>query len=1438
MSKNSVRRWLGALSMLGFSLLAGCAEERAPINRVQADALAKSFFVGEVGDPKDDPEFYMRVTVVDVDSGAGSDGLFTNSDAQPTMRVRWEITEDLLIARLTYERIENTDGKGVRRTPDGQAVAAYTIDSHFDIKRSYNENTGEELNVVEENDQDRPWYKRAYFRVDWSKNLITSAYELDTLSQLGIYYGVQIEPIAYYVNDPAHQDTPVFDRKRGYFDVTHKVWAKPQVIKDEIYGDFPACWLYGSFPSVNCNPSEVTLRQSYLKIADTDYEPLEYDGTKMDMFGLFTVDRFGYDRSYGVVDDKWHRFGTRWNLWQRSHADPVVACNTPDTTPVGADPHRDDDADGTEDECASVGRGSRCDAVTSECTLPLRDRQAKTIAWHVNPGFPDDLFESSKEMMSAWNDAVRVGVLAGRLAECRRTGEQGCETTHGWPARWSDDFVPPVGATSPVEVPNFFVLCHNPVSSELGDDPACGADKTAPRIGDLRYNILAVVQDPQIMAPWGIMMDAEDPLTGEKIAGSVAEWGAVLDRAASTVADLVALINGQIKPDDYIKGQNVKDWVSANQPKGPAEKLSALPKDELSSRLSAFDPQVITPYLAGAPKPKPMHHPLAKRAARAKFLLDSGRLGPGNAALAARLSALRGTAVEASLVSPEMLQASGADPAAPPSAEAIRRASPFDRKMNPTLRAADRRARQLGNARRHACRYDAAEPDNLLGLARALVKKFPPPADPSDKAAANEHRRKIVDWARAEFNKGVLAHEVGHSMGLRHNFGASFDSLNYDPEYWQLRTNDGVDAAKDCPAGTTDGSACVGPRWRDPISDKEIDGEIQRYSTSSVMDYPGEQSQDMLLPGKYDRAAVRFTYGNVLDVWSKDGVSVDAKGAGQTEAYKLTAFATSPGLFGVYYFPPTDVNNPYTFIHYSQYQKEFGLISDCAADSLEPLGSRCKQREMDVVDYRDMSDFAADPDYASFSWAVQPRAVDATGRVRRGYLFSSDEYADTGNVPSFSMDSGADAYEQVRFLESTFENRYILDAFRRNRVEFNSFDVTARIQYRYLDKIQQISKAFAFGAVLDGDPTQPAAGLLEDGNYGPLQLAATHGLDLFARILTRPEPGHYCPADVCGSGQPVGVATELFTADAVALPDVYLYDFRVALGDGRYLHNDFDYSQGYFWGDYQSQVGTYYEKIWATYYLSEAFDSFVSNSKEDFYDSRYKNVSFATIYPEQVRRLYSALLTGDLDTFAPWVVVKNDPNNTPLGSLQYPNWHDAKDLGTRPANAKLADPNYGWNSQLYAMVWGSMYFPTNWSSSWVHDARIAVLPNETPDWPADEVMKFSYPVTGMTYRAHRAGTEQLMGQVRERAIGARMLAWANHLMALAYKVQLDVNGKPLFNPDGTPMLELDVNGKPQLDAANPGAAAALAKYVDSIDIFRQLTSKFELPLYDGELPSP
>ncbi len=1445
-------RLLVALFVLGLAIApSGCSEERDPINRVQSAALPKTFFVGEkLADPSDDPEFYMHTTVVDVAAGADSEGLFTSSDAQPTVRVKWEITEKSLLARLTYERITDTDHTGLRATPNGQVVAAFDITGHFDIRREYNSVTGEESNVILENTTDRAWYDRSFFRVDWSKNLITTAYELDTVSALGIEGAVAFEALTYYVDDPKSPDHPVVDLANGYLDTTIKVFAKPQMIHDPDWGDVPACYLTGNAPLANCNPSEVVLRQAFMKVVDHDFEALDYDGNRMDLFGWFSNDRFGYDRHYGIVDDKWHRFASKWNVFEKSHASPVVACASPSSTPVGKDPHRDENADGTEDECASVGRGSRCDAFRGECTLPLRDRKVKTTVWYVNQGFAEDLFEGTAKMLDGWSEATRVAIQAGRLAECRKTKGASCNAEMGWPARWADDFSPPVGSGSAAEVGRVFVLCHNPVDPTK-DDPACGAaaDKDGVpivrRLGDIRYNFINLVASPQFESPWGIMVDAEDPLTGEKIAGSVNQWSAVLDRAAATLVDLLALLNGEMLPTDYIEGQNVSAWVAANRPGGKGEAFVAMDANETASRAAAFDPQVIAPYLGGLSGAQKVSHapPAQRRKQRLQSLLDANRLGPGNGVLASRLTQLKSTSIEAAMVSPEMAQAAGFDPSMPVTKDAIKRGTPFG-KMNPVLRRERDRSKRMAQAARHSCKLDSPEPDNLLGLAKYAARLFPKP-DPKNPTAVATHKDAVYNWARHEYSASVYAHEMGHSMGLRHNFAASFDSLNYAPQYWQLRTNNGTVTAA-CADGNTNGAACVGPRWKDPLTVDETDGNIHKYGTTSVMDYPGDQNHDMDLQGKYDRAAIRFGYGGVVDVWDGGGVSVTGSGDGRKKAYELSAFAQGTGLFGIEDLPTVDPAVGPAHLHYSAYQTEFGLLGDCTASSAPDaiLGKKCNEHAMDVVGYDVMRDFAADPAWASYLFGIAPRSVDDKGRVRRGYMFMSDEYADSGNVPAFTYDAGADAYEQIRFLEAAYENRYILDAFRHNRVNFNSEAVVGRLQAHYLDTIQLISKTFAFGMVLSADdPSVPNKELLDDGNWGALSMGSTIAFDMFARILTRPEPGYYCNAnaDSCVGGQPYGLDLDLYVADSAPLPAASPYDFHLPLGPGRYVHNDFDYGKGYWWADYQKQVGAYYEKTWATFYLAEAFDSFISNSKEDFVDGRYKNVNFATVYPAQTRRLFASLFTGDTAQFGPWVAGSKAPGTNPAdGVITYPAWHALTDvgLGTRPANAKLLDPNWGFNEQLYAMVWSTMYFPTNWSQSFVDESRITTLAADQVNWPVTETFTFYDPQSGKTYRAHSTGTESIFGVDHEKGIGARMLEWATTLLIQTYIVETDAMGFIKYNADGTVKLQLDVNGLPQKDPMAPGADAQLRKYMDQVDIFRQLTAEFSRSLGDADLPQP
>jgi hypothetical protein len=219
-----------------------------------------------------------------------------------------------------------------------------------------------------------------------------------------------------------------------------------------------------------------------------------------------------------------------------------------------------------------------------------------------------------------------------------------------------------------------------------------------------------------------------------------------------------------------------------------------------------------------------------------------------------------------------------------------------------------------------------------------------------------------------------------------------------------------------------------------------------------------------------------------------------------------------------------------------------------------------------------------------------------------------------------------------------------------------------------------------------------------------------------------------------------------------------------------------------------------------------------------------------------VRRLFGSLLTGDLESFAPSADAAAGGTGHPGANLTYPSWLTVDGLGTRPAKPKLVDPAFGFNEQLYAMVWGTMLFPTGFSRTFIDDARITALPTEQPSWPATETYTFIDPATSITYHARTTGTEKLFGVDREKSIGARMLEWANNLVYTAYLVETDAGGLYLLNPDGTPKLKLK-NGKPQLNPDYPGDDAVLKRYVANIETMRQLVGTFVVPL-ESALPAP
>ena len=1480
-------KWMRRLGLaaiagtVGWSAM-GCAQERDPINRVQANAMSKHFFIGEdLQSTKDDPEFYMRNTVVDVPFGAAQDGLFTATYAQPLSRMKWEITENALVARQTHEHIKNSDGYGTKRTNDGQVIAMFAINGHFDIRRSYNPQTGEESNIIEENSSDRPWFSREFMRVDWSKNMVTDGYEVDTLSQIGLFGGVKFDPMSYYVSDPSHPDAPVFAEKEGYFDITSKAFATPQII-DTPFGAFPACFLPGEYggaaPIANCNPTEVTLRLSFMKVQDHDYEPTDQTGPRQEAFGWFTVERYGYERNYGLLDEQWHRFAAKYNIWEQSHISdgkgnyaqcnvdywrdaegniqkykvnaagqvaldgatglPIIA-EASDTksapyarTPIGANIHADLDENGTEDECelkngqgALLNVGARCDEFSRKCSMPMRDRKIKTIPWYYGLNAPTDLFPSTANALGQWNLAVKRAAQLGKMVDARRVGLDDTKflTTE-------EELTKDAGKT----VPDVFVLCHNPTIET--DHPSChgpdGKQVTA-RLGDIRYNSVNLINTPQSPSPWGIMVDADDPLTGEKVSTSVNEWAHVLDIASQGTMDLLRWVNGEISDDQITSGQYLRDWAASSALGSKQHQPATLDPKEVKSRIGSIDTSISK--LNGLTKADAQ---LPKEVRRMKAATNlAAATGPSmDAKLEGTRQALIGTKWETMMITPEWLQAAGMDPKTPIAGDdkAIAKASPL-RGMNPQLSKWIRHLKDKTMATHASCVVEQPEPDSLIGMARQAGRLYPLPDKEDENYPALKAKRDkaLHQWIREQFHIAVIAHEMGHSVGLRHNFTGSYDALNYHTEYWQLRTNNGKEhfcgykadgtGGLDATTPHTNGADCVGPRWVDPVTDTEVNGLVWKFGSTTVMDYPGDVTQDMNNLGPYDKAAMRFMYADIVDVDTDAVLKTGVADPGQADKGSAYLFALD-GFGGI-------VGSSLGGQHYSTFNDKYHALGDCTeqTDPNNPLSAKCSGFPLDYVSIRDMRNLGK---YGNAALDHLPQtltnfSIDKQNRVRHPYMFGSDEYADTGNVPVFRFDAGGDSYEQFQFLISTYENRYIFDNFRRDRVTFSTRGVMDRANGRYFDKIQGMTKSLA---LLIGLETNPGQALTDPGSLMPLALGASDGLAMFARIMTRPEPGAYeiSYPDNPVKNLPLGKA---LSNNYITLP---AGAFKVSLGagEGRYLHSDYDYTQGYYWSSYQKWAGVSYERQNAVSFLLEAYNHFLSNSKEDYIDGRYKNLNYASIYPNQVRRLFANLLQNDSQTFAPFIVqVPGSPLiKDNVARVRYLPWekYDEADPTTidldYAKDAIILDPLVGWEQQYRMLIDIFVYGPTTLTMDVVDQARIFSPGGaDTISIDPNEQVRYKDPLSGIVYVARTYGKERVnvKSAMVERAGGARMIQYANQLAADTYVVDsIDPSGELTYHKDAKGQVVC----KDEILCFTNNAT--LKKFSANLDVVRQLTRFF------------
>jgi hypothetical protein len=1005
--------------------IVGCAGP-GDINRTQPDKIDKAIFFNPDGTGR---AFYYRKTTVGVPPT--SSYTFEGMMGQ-LLKVRFTFegqNGDYLVGYRSFDYApgsENAFTGGANNTDT--PFLKFAVKSHFDVKREYNPATGEQTNVISENTTDRPWNERQFMRVDWSQNLAEQSPDTQAVDPLNPYLSAGLSnPVAVGEADQplVNPDRPIFTH--DYVDFTTKETRTP---------DYNACLTlfdpyFDDTSAVNCGPAEITSRNSLLPVPPTtQYEPLSYpdnqtlladDGTPLRVaftangvipcttdalaaagltgddcsdanlpqfakFGYFRTAVPTYDPKVGATQQGRQYLINRWNLWQT--AAHVDASGNP--------------------------------MVISNGSVDSPDRATRTITYYLNVAFPDDqpLRDAATQVMADWNQAMKETVAALKLT-----------ATHGQSASMAAihsmaQTLPDILVLQPngcsVDNVNAFVqanqdvrqLVENQVPKDVLDLgavtttnllQACSAlsavTETRPdgdpkqpkfvwqRDGDLRYSFIHWVDRPQVAGPLGFGPSSTDPETGEIISASAFIYGANLNTYAQFATDSVQLANGTLSVDDLLSGKNISDVLAESSQTTRARLAQPVTTGGLGlavARVNALGPT-----------------PSQRLVKVGAGIDDQGLLG------------IKGTTLEKLLFNDDILPAiiPGYVPGGTPPDNL------FDLAMSkPWLssQARDTSRQRFQTLAQNGCVYLAEFADDaILGTALELNRQ-------------GLNADQMYSQLRASIFRGVTDHEVGHTMGLRHNFSSSTDALNYPDQFWQIRQM--------------------------PQDQWEANG-LSEYEYASVMDYGSRFNSDVHGLGRYDTAAIRFGYGQLIDLISNANES----------AY-------------------TGLNYDIFYSDYSKLPAEVGGMNN-----MSDAGT------------------AATP-YKSFIdlWTNDFKNVATNGGSihvlpERPYKFCSDEFV--GSLDCKPWDKGANQREIVANVTELYRDYYVFNAFRRGRETWQVNNYLERLADRYFGRYIEAFQFFFFY----GGQIPQNSDLLSD-----LFGASADSLNALGTILQTPDVGAHC----------------------------------------------------------------------------------------------------------------------------------------------------------------------------------------------------------------------------------------------------------------------------------------------------------------------------------------
>jgi hypothetical protein len=1320
---------------------AGCSRGPDLVDRTQPNYIQKADLL--------DGTWYIRDTVVGVPptSAITFEGYQGDVD-----KVRFEVQENFLVAYRTYEWFPGSDAKVDQKNSrignvvttegkpyKGAPVGAWRITSHFDRIREYNPATGEQSNVLVENSTDRPWYERDYMRVDWGRNSVTNWNALGPTSLAGWSgrpgdFNTWVQPIDQEPGD----DALVMDyaEQDGKQRLNYFDFTVRQFWDAPTY-NYPG---YGEIPycwlapTMDCRGAVIKVRTSVLRVDEK--RVADYEPLRYD-------------------DSMMKKFGLFRNGWG-GYGEGVTYDRNQGATLSGrllmAKRHniwqRAHDEEGKK--------------------LPVTERQPRPVVYHLSESYPKDLMESARGLETSWDNAFRKAVAVPRGLEI-------------------------------AQVPQMFYICENPVPA--GAPAACGKEGLLVRPGDIRYHMLNWVDHPQMAGPLGYGPSGADPETGEIIQAVANMYGAGVDTFAGYTVQILDVLTGELSIDDLVAGNDVRSFLAENRKptdprkeNGPAQSKSGLTSDATQksgsfARITGDLQSRMATHVAGKKGlPKATQN---KRAVTAALIAQNPMLEDTLVNLpeirAAVLAAAPGEIWRQKLQSdPAFYRQVARDTMLRfDELNQIEEQRQLLAGMNSIWLAEFSDGAYIHMAKEMKAQFDAqvaSYQSQGLSLAKARAQA----------------KTDVWTKVRNAINRFVAEHEVGHTVGLTHNFIGSYDALNFRDEYWDLR--------KDT-IGVIAGGERVFPLEPQDLvnasrrTEKQLNEGMQTHEYSTVMDYMARFPIHAHGIGKYDEAAILFAYSGGHEV-------------GWVEVFNETRGDTDPNAWTDpnWKIPTTNMAKPmhvrgaHTEIplahvqHYTPYSTfysdrfHYTTLPFHFADKNQPFEKALDQGIARIKNrsYRKYSELANtykaievalhesnlrqdhnlilrmyDRSPEDYKRAASIVEFAAKGKpVEVPYLYCSDRERGA-NLACNVWDSGADVYEMTRDWINRYNEYYVFSNFRRDRLNFSPSGVFRGKYGRFTSNLPNVYHQWLFNIYWYQDGYNMTTEQMHEWFGGPdpiyqnyWTMAVIDGVNHLMAEMSQPAAGYF--GKDASSGRWHHLAennsqnTRFNSGDEQGLRDTlttganprYSEIAYLPRGPGRNMYTLFD-NDGYDFWRRTNEVGHFWDQYGAMIALTESRTNFIGVDRGA--DATRFSLPYFMTFNKELSNLVSGVWLQDGTRYSSGLLRTGDglassrlPNlvraENYVAGFQYPPKAEIPPVNGGPMVNEPIEPTPSWTARYITQLFGMASFTDVFNQDFADQNKVFRLgssENVTPA-PGFEVVSFADPFGGgYSYAAMR-----------------------------------------------------------------------------------------------------